>query len=228
MEFEFYNPTHLIFGAGSLSRLGEVVGGYGKKALLVTGGGSVKKNGVFDRAVKSLEAAGLAVVECSGVEPTPRISSVRRGAKSARDEGCDVVVALGGGSTMDASKTIAAAILYDGDPWDMAFHSLAKFPAQALPVITAPTLAATGSEMDCGAVTTSEETLVTSFAQTECLYPRAAKASPARFAQSAVRILGVDANGKDSLTVALEGIDEFEEVLRSTGCPAPAVRGGHR
>ena len=122
MNFEFHNPTRLIFGAGTLSRLGEVVSKHGKKALIVTGGGSVKRNGTFDRAVASLKAAEVAVAECSGVEPNPRITTVRRGARIARDEHCDVIIALGGGSTMDASKVMAAAFYYDGDPWDMIYH----------------------------------------------------------------------------------------------------------
>jgi len=76
MKFEFYNPTRLIFGAGSLEQLGKVVSKYGKKALLVIGGGSVKKSGAFDRAVASLKAADVSVVEFSGVEPNPRLSTV--------------------------------------------------------------------------------------------------------------------------------------------------------
>ena len=94
MEFEYHNPTQIIFGAGSLSRLGEVTAAYGKKALVVTGGGSVKRNGTFDRAAASLKNAGVSIAECSGVEPNPRIASVARGAKIAREEGCDVVIAL--------------------------------------------------------------------------------------------------------------------------------------
>ncbi|MGL4369193.1 MAG: iron-containing alcohol dehydrogenase, partial [Spirochaetota bacterium] len=147
MNFESYNPTRLIFGAGVLDRLGEVTETYGKKALIVTGGGSVKRSGTFDRAVASLKAAGITWAECSGVEPNPRISTVRRGAKTAQDEGCDVIIALGGGSTMDASKIMAAAFYYDGDPWDMIYHGQPNphIPTRALPVITIPTLAATGS-----------------------------------------------------------------------------------
>ena len=95
MKFEFENPTHLVFGAGTLSNIGEIVRKHGKKALLVTGGGSVKRNGTYERAVSSLNASGVTVVECSGVEPNPRISSVVRGAGIARDEGCDVVIGLG-------------------------------------------------------------------------------------------------------------------------------------
>jgi alcohol dehydrogenase len=108
MKFEFQNPTRLVFAAGALSRLGEVVSVYGKRALLVTGGGSVKRSGAFERAVSSLKAAGVSVAECSGVEPNPRLSSVMRGANIARSEGCDVVIGMGGGSTMDAAKVIAA------------------------------------------------------------------------------------------------------------------------
>lgn len=180
MKFEFHNPTHLIFGAGTLSQLGEVVGKYGKKALLVTGGGSVKRNGVFDRAVASLDAAGVAVTECTGVEPNPRITSVARGAKIARDEKCDIIIALGGGSTMDAAKVMAAAFYYDGDPWDMILHGQENVhvPTQALPIVTVPTLAATGSEMNCGAVLSNEETNVKSFIVSDLLYPRAAIVDP--------------------------------------------------
>lgn len=180
MKFEFYNPTRLIFGAGSLARLGEVVTQKGKRALVVTGGGSVKRNGTFGRAVASLEAVGVAVVECAGIEPNPRITSVARGAQIARDEKCDVVIALGGGSTMDASKVIAAAVYYDGNPWDMIFHGQEKphVPTQALPLVTVPTLAATGSEMNCGAVISNAETSVKSFIMNECLYPFAAVVDP--------------------------------------------------
>lgn len=180
MNFEFQNPTRLIFGAGNLTRLGAVVKERGERALLVTGGGSVKRNGTFDRAIASLEQAGVTVVECSGIEPNPRITSVARGAQIAREEKCDIIVALGGGSTMDAAKVIAAAVLYEGDPWDMIFHGQehVHILTKALPVVTVPTLAATGSEMNCGAVITNEETSEKSFVQTGCLYPYAAVVDP--------------------------------------------------
>ena len=345
MKFEFQNPTHLIFGTGTLSQLGEVVSKHGKKALIVTGGGSIKRSGVFDRAVASLKDAGVDVAECSGIEPNPRISSVARGANIARNEGCDVVIALGGGSTMDASKVIAAAALYVGDPWDLIGHGQDNWviPTRALPIITVPTLAATGSEMNKGAVISNEETKVKSFIQADCLFPKvalvdpeltltvpkdqtaygvcdiithvtegyftgvdgtpiqdrfaegviinaiewgrkavadgsdieartqvqwasivalngwvqagvemvppvhmiehalsahhnithgaglavvnlaymrfAAKARPERFAQFAQRIFGLSATDKDDMSLAMEGIDKFEDFLRSIGCP---------
>jgi len=180
MNFEYHNPTHLIFGAGVFSRLGEVASAHGTKALLVTGGGSVKRSGVFDRAVASLNAAGVSVVECSGVEPNPRITSVRRGADTARNEKCDVVIALGGGSVMDASKVMAAGALYDGDPWDMIYHGqpAPHVPTKALPIIMVPTLAATGSEMNCSAVISNEETTEKSFVGAPCLYPTVALVDP--------------------------------------------------
>jgi len=180
MNFEFFNPTHLVFGAGTISRLGELARQHGKKALVVTGGSSVKRNGTFDRAVASLKEAGVLVTECSGVEPNPRITTVRRGAQIAREENCDVVIALGGGSVMDASKVMAAAFYYDGDPWDMIYHGQSNpvVPTRALPVITVPTLAATGSEMNMGAVISNEETSQKSFVQAPCLYPKIALVDP--------------------------------------------------
>ena len=180
MKFEFYNPTHLIFGAGALSQLGDAVRKHGRKALIVTGSGSVKRSGVFDRAVASLKAAGVAVVECTGIEPNPRITSVARGADIARKEGCDVVIAIGGGSTMDASKMIAAATLYDGDPWNLIAHGQNNWviPTRALPIITVPTLAATGSEMNKGAVISNDDSKVKSFVQANCLFPKVALVDP--------------------------------------------------
>lgn len=180
MQFEYHNPTRLVFGTGSLSRLGEMASQYGKRVLLVTGGGSVKRNGTFDQAVKYLKEAGMTIFECEGVEPNPRITSVKRGAATARDNACDLIVALGGGSVMDAAKVMAAAVLYDGEPWDMIIHGQPEphIPSKALPLITVPTLAATGSEMNCGAVISNEETKEKSFVLADCLYPRVALLDP--------------------------------------------------
>ncbi|MDX9724218.1 MAG: iron-containing alcohol dehydrogenase, partial [Myxococcota bacterium] len=180
MNFDFQNPTRLVFGAGTLNKLGALSAVHGKKALLLTGGGSVKRNGVFDRAVASLLEAGVSVIEYAGVEPNPRIATVRRAAELARSEGCDVVIALGGGSTMDAAKVIAAAVLYPGDPWNLIAHGQADWhiPQQALPIITVPTLAATGSEMNNGAVISNDDSKVKSFVHAFCLYPKVALVDP--------------------------------------------------
>jgi len=180
MHVTYQNPTQLMFGTGTLSRLGETVRAYGQKALLVTGGGSVRRTGTYDRAVDSLHAAGVELAECNGVEPNPRLSTVARGADIARREGCDVVVALGGGSAMDAAKVMAAAVYYQGELWEMFPHgqSRRKLPTQALPIVTVPTLAATGSEMNGGAVITEEESKIKSFVVAPCLYPKAAIVDP--------------------------------------------------
>jgi alcohol dehydrogenase YqhD (iron-dependent ADH family) len=180
MKFDFQNPTRLLFAAGALSRLGTVASAHGRKALVVTGGGSVKRNGAFDRAVASLKAAGVEFAECSGVEPNPRITTVARGAQIIREADCDLVIALGGGSTMDAAKVMAAAVFYDGDPWDMISHGQARqhLPTRALPIITVPTLAATGSEMNKGAVISNAEAVQKSAVIADCLYPRVALVDP--------------------------------------------------
>ncbi|MCB2205540.1 iron-containing alcohol dehydrogenase [bacterium] len=180
MQFKFQNPTKIIFGAGKLAELGSETANHGKKALLVTGGGSVKKNGTFDRAIESLRTAGVEAVECAGVEPNPRLTTVLRGAQTAKDENCDVVIALGGGSTMDAAKAMAAMVFYEGEPWNMFFTAEGTFipPKKALPIITVPTLAATGSEMNSGAVVTNEETKEKSFVNVPILFPKAAIVDP--------------------------------------------------
>ena len=180
MKFSFYNPTRLYFGAGQLSRLGEVTRQKGQRALLVTGGGSVKRSGVFERAVASLTDAGISYVECSGIEPNPRLNSVIRGIRMAREENCDIIVALGGGSTMDASKLMAAGFYYEGNPWDLIYEGdkTAAVPTRALPIVTVPTIAATGSETNCGAVISNEETTTKSFISNEILYPYAAIVDP--------------------------------------------------
>ncbi|WP_041623332.1 iron-containing alcohol dehydrogenase [Spirochaeta thermophila] len=182
MHLEYYNPTRLVFGAGALESLGERARAYGNKALLVIGKGSVKRTGAFDRAVASLEKEGVEVVELSGVEPNPRFTTVLKGAETAKKHGCDMVVALGGGSVMDASKVIAATVRYEGDPSEMLMRAdrPPRLPRAALPIITVPTLAATGSETNCGAVITldtGEEPLKT-FVIAEALYPRLAIADP--------------------------------------------------
>jgi len=105
---------------------------------------------------------------------------VSRGAGIVRNEGCDVVIALGGGSTMDAAKVIAAAALYDGDPWDLIGHGQDNWviPTRALPIITLPTLAASGSEMNCGAVISNDDAKIKSFVSADCLFPQVALVDP--------------------------------------------------
>src|SRR5690606_33472685 len=155
-NFEFYNPTKLIFGKGQVEKLRDEVPKYGKKVLLVYGGGSIKRNGLYDQVVKILHEIGCEIFELPGVEPNPRISTVRKGVDICKAEGIEFLLAVGGGSVIDCTKAIAAGAKYDGDPWD--FVTKKAFPNDALPLGTILTLAATGSEMNAGSVITNWET----------------------------------------------------------------------
>lgn len=117
-NFTFNIPTKIHFGKDTISSLSELKA-YGSKVLLVYGGGSIKKNGLYDTAMKILKDAGLTVFELSGVEPNPKIETVRKGVEICKNEGIDMVLAIGGGSTIDCSKVVAAGARYDGDAWDL-------------------------------------------------------------------------------------------------------------
>lgn len=155
--FVFQNPVKLIFGNGQTKeRLVTELKPFGKKVLLVYGGGSIKKNGIYDEVTALLEEGGFEVSELSGVEPNPRLSTVKRGVEACRDQDIDVILAVGGGSVIDCTKAIAAGAKYDGDPWDLVTKK--AVPEAALPFGTILTIAATGSEMNAGSVITNWET----------------------------------------------------------------------
>ena len=155
--FSFYNPVKLIFGKDQLAKLTNELSPYGKKVLVVYGGGSIKRNGLYDQVMANLKEANMEVFELSGVEPNPRLSTAIKGADLCKKEGIDVVLAVGGGSVIDCTKLIVAAAKYDGDAWDLVTRK--AIPTEALPFGTVLTLAATGSEMNSGSVITNEETL---------------------------------------------------------------------
>lgn len=155
-NFTFLNPTKLIFGKGQLEQLKKEVPKYGKKVLLVYGGGSIKRNGLYDDVINTLNEIGAQVSELAGVEPNPRLSTVHKGVKICKEEGIDFLLAVGGGSVIDCTKLIAAGAKYDGDAWDIVTKK--AFPKEALPFGTVLTLAATGSEMNAGSVITNWET----------------------------------------------------------------------
>ena len=154
--FTYHNPTRLIFGKGTLEQLGKLTQPYGKKVLLVYGGGSIKKNGVYDGVFKQLESVGAQIFELAGVEPNPRLTTVHKGVEICKKEGIDFMVAAGGGSVIDCVKAIAVGAKYDGDVWDIITRKAE--PKEALPFGTVLTLAATGSEMNSGSVITNWET----------------------------------------------------------------------
>lgn len=155
-EFTFYNPTKLIFGKGQVEQLKELVPQYGKKVLVVYGGGSIKRNGLYDQVMSLLKEIDSEVFELSGVEPNPRLSTVRRGVEISKENNIEFILAVGGGSVIDCTKAIAAGAKYDGDAWDLVTRK--ALANEALPFGTVLTLAATGSEMNAGSVITNWET----------------------------------------------------------------------
>ncbi|TFB13782.1 iron-containing alcohol dehydrogenase [Filobacillus milosensis] len=155
-NFIYYNPTKLVFGRGQLENLDNLMPEGVKRVLITYGGGSVKRNGIFANVQKKLNDLGYEVLEFGGIEPNPRLSTVNKGAQFCKDNEIDFLLAVGGGSVIDCTKTIAAASKYDGDAWDLVTKKVQ--PEDALPLGTVLTLAATGSEMNAGAVITNWET----------------------------------------------------------------------
>lgn len=149
-------PTEIYFGKGQIKHISEIVLKYGKKVLLVYGGGSIKKNGVYNDVVKELNKACIEYSELSGVEPNPRLTTVKKGIEICRNKTIEVILPIGGGSTIDCAKVIAAGVTYPNDPWDIVLNSSKII--SVLPIISVLTIAATGSEMDCTAVISNLET----------------------------------------------------------------------
>lgn len=170
-NFTFYAPTYFSFGDGSERQCGALVRRFGgTKVLLHYGGGSVRRNGVLDKVVASLTDAGIPYVELGGVQPNPRSGLVYEGIGLCRREGIDFILAVGGGSTIDSAKAIAAGVPYDGDFWD--YYGTGKPVDTALPVGTVLTIAAAGSEGSPDSVITHEEGMRKWGASGEALRPR--------------------------------------------------------
>lgn len=153
LNFNYIVPTNIFFGKEKIQVLGEEIKKYGTRVLLTYGGGSIKKTGLYDKVVSILKENDIPFWELSGIEPNPRITSVSEGVKICRENNIDFILSVGGGSTIDCGKAIAAAYYYDGDPWDF-FIGKAKV-TNALPIGAILTIAATGSEMNGNAVTTN-------------------------------------------------------------------------
>ena len=166
-NFTFKIPTDIRFGKGQVECLPEELAKYGKKVLLTYGGGSIKRTGLYDTIIRLLE--GFDVYELGGIEPNPKLTSVEIGAKMCKEKNIDVILAVGGGSTIDASKHISCAACYDGPAWDLMMdRSLIK---EALPIAVVLTICATGSEMNSGAVITNEDTNEKLEINSPLLYP---------------------------------------------------------
>lgn len=156
-NFVYDIPVKVYFGENQLGHLGEELSKFGKRVLLTYGGGSIKRIGLYDKVMAELAKAGLEVFELAGIEPNPRIESVRKGAEMCKEHSIDVLLAVGGGSTIDATKFMAAGACVDHDPWDFLNEKWAPIE-KALPIVSILTLSATGSEMDMGGVISNLET----------------------------------------------------------------------
>ncbi len=153
MQFTYVNPTQIFFGQGQISSITQAVAG-ATKVLVTYGGGSIKRNGVYDQVAKALE--GVEWVEFSGIEPNPTKETLDKAVKIVKEQNVDFILAVGGGSVIDGSKYVAAAAKYDGDGWDILTGAHQVTDAVALGAIL--TLPATGSESNMGAVITKAET----------------------------------------------------------------------
>lgn len=169
-NFTFQNPTRIIFGKGAENQVGQEVAQYGKKVLLHYGGGSIKKSGLYQRVVASLNEAGIQFRELSGVKPNPRLSLVHEGIELCREQGIQLILAVGGGSVIDSAKAIAMGVPYNGDVWDV-FTGKATLK-EALPVGTILTIPAAGSEASTASVITNENGWYKRGFNSEIIYPK--------------------------------------------------------
>lgn len=182
-SFEFYNPVKVVFGAGKTAEIGNEAKGYGKKALLVSYRQHDFMNTLLERVTHLLETAGVEVVPFFEVVANPVMRDVENGVARCKEQGVELVIAVGGGSVMDSAKIIAAGVRYNGPIWNM-FNSRhdeqshADAPTEALPLVMLPTLPATSSEMNCGAVVTKEDTAEKSYVFAPCLYSKVSILDP--------------------------------------------------
>lgn len=175
-NFNFYTPTKMLFGKGKVAELPAQMKPVGSRVLLVYGGGSIKKNGIYDTVTTLLKENGFSYTELSGVTPNPRIEKVREGVALAREFGAEMILAVGGGSTVDCSKVIAAGACYEKDPWDLVLDG--SLIQAALPIFAVLTMSATGSEMNQKAVITNFETYTKKGTASDLLFPRASVLDP--------------------------------------------------
>ena len=175
--FEFYAPTDHIFGEGVVDQIGERLAAAGwKKALIVYGQGSVVKSGLLDKVKGKLDAAGVAYVDLGGVRPNPEVGLVREGIEKVRAEGCDCILAVGGGSAIDCAKAIGFGVPYEGDVWDF-FCGKAKI-TDCLPIAVVLTIPATGSEASGSCVISNDEVKAKNGAAGDIFRPKLAFLDP--------------------------------------------------
>ena len=154
-NFSYCNPTKLYFGKGALDGLNGELSKYGKNVMLVYGGGSIKKNGIYDRVISVLKANGKEIFEDAGVMPNPTADKLREGVARAKAAKADLILAVGGGSVCDYAKAVSVSVHCDEDPWDKYFEHFEDVSCEIVPVGCVLTMVGTGSEMNGGAVITN-------------------------------------------------------------------------
>lgn len=155
-NFSFYVPTTVHFGKGQIENLASSIKQFGgSKVMLAYGGGSIKKNGIYDAVTSELKKADIPFFDCDGIRPNPPVEDVRKGISIYRANACDFILAVGGGSTIDAAKAMAAGVCYDGDVMDLMADGKGEIK-EAAPLASVLTMAGTGSELDMGGVITGE------------------------------------------------------------------------
>lgn len=157
-NFTYCNPAKLYFGDQSLDYLNTELPKYGKNVVLVYGGGSIKKNGIYDDVIKILEAQGKNVAEIAGVMPNPTLAKLYEGIEIARKHQADLLLAVGGGSICDYAKAVSVSVNCEEDPWEKYFVRFEEPSCETLPVGCVLTMVGTGSEMNAGCVITNQET----------------------------------------------------------------------
>jgi alcohol dehydrogenase len=216
MSFQFYVPTRALFGAGMLGHLHEQAMP-GKKAMLVISNGkSIRESGYLARAEEQLRKAGAETAVFDKIQPNPLKATVEEGGAFARENGCDFIVALGGGSVMDASKAIAVSATNEGDLWDYAFGRTGKakpIANQPLPIIAITTTAGTGSETDAwGVITNPDTNEKIGFGGIDALFPRLAVIDPELMASVPPKLTAFQ--GFDAFFHSAEGyISKFANLM---------------
>lgn len=156
-NFTFCNPTRVHFGENSILKLNEELPNFGTNVTLIYGGGSIKKNGIYDKVIELLKANGKVVSEISGVMPNPTLEKLYEGIKIAREAKTDLILAVGGGSVIDYAKAVAVSVNEEEDPWEKYFTRFEEPTCKVVPVASILTMVGTGSEMNTGSVITNKE-----------------------------------------------------------------------
>ena len=246
LNFDFYSPTRILFGKDTHKNIGTLLKPHAKKILLHYGGGSIKKTGLYDSVTSSLKENGIEYVELSGVQPNPRISLAYEGIEICKKENVELILAVGGGSSIDSSKTIAMGVCNKDDIWDIIINR--KPIERALPVAAILTIPAAGSEISGDAVMTNKEKnkklgySSPHLRPLSAIYDLAHGASLAilapawmryvykdninMFVQFAVNVMGVKDSYRAPDAVVLEGIARLEEFFSKLELPATLSEAG--